>query len=256
MISVIVCSIDPRKREAVASNYAQALASEPYELIVIDDARSLCDGYNRGLARARGEIAVFSHDDIELLCDDLGGILRRRLNTFAGIGVAGTTRLAAMGWAQSGIRHARGVITRGSARGFDIQLFGATELVSVDIQALDGVWFATRRDVAEQIKFDADTFDGWHGYDIDFTFRCHLAGFRLAVTLEVKLIHFSFGTLDRAWLVYEQRFREKHAQVLRPERGAWLDVWKRVHTRAEILAAYEPAELRALTAEVYARAGG
>jgi len=256
MISVIVCSIDQRKREAVASSYAQALASEPYELIVIDDARSLCEGYNRGLARARGEIVVFSHDDIELLCGDLGGILRRRLDTFAGIGVAGTTRLGAMGWAQSGIRHARGVVTRGSARGFDIQLFGAAELVSADIQALDGVWFAIRSDVAKQVGFDADTFDGWHGYDTDFTFRCHLAGFKLAVTLEVKLIHFSFGMLDRAWRVYEQRFREKHAAVLHAERGAWLDVWKRVHTRPEILAAYEPVELRALTAEVYARAGG
>jgi hypothetical protein len=36
------------------------------EIIGIHDARSLADGYNRGIAQSRGEHIILSHDDIEI----------------------------------------------------------------------------------------------------------------------------------------------------------------------------------------------
>jgi glycosyl transferase family 2 len=254
VISVIICSIDADRFAAVEETYARHFGDESYEIVGIHDAKSLCEGYNRGLSRAKGELCVFSHDDIEILSDDLGGTLKRHLEEWDVVGVAGTTRMCAMGWANSGIRYARGVVTHRVPAGYEIQFLGAPELVNGAIQGLDGVFFAARRPVAERIGFDAATFDGWHGYDTDFTFRCYLAGYRLAVCLDIRLVHFSQGAVDEAWLRYAGRFQEKHAAHLSPDAGVWLEVRKRVRSREEVLAAYDMARLRALTDDIQRRA--
>jgi len=253
VLSIIICSVDAGKFASVCDTYARHVGRARYEIVGIHDAKSLCEGYNRGMRRAQGDILVFSHDDIELLSDDLGATLERHLAAWDVVGVAGTTRMHAMGWADSGIRYARGVVTQGVPGGYEVKFLGAPAMVNGAIQGMDGVFFAARRDVAERIGFDEATFDGWHGYDTDFTFRCHLAGFRLAVCLDIRLIHFSEGTVDEAWLRYAERFQQKHAAHLAPAAEAWLEVRKRVHTREEILAAYDMARLRQLTDEIHAR---
>jgi GT2 family glycosyltransferase len=155
-----------------------------------------------------------------------------------------------MGWAESGIGRARGMIAHVIDGGYVVRLFGADARLMHGVEALDGVFFATRREVAERIRFDAETFDGWHGYDTDFTFRCHLAGYRIAVCLDVPLIHFSNGNVDREWLRYAARFGAKHAASLGTEPGPWLDVKCRVRTPADVLATFDDLDtLRALTAQ-------
>jgi GT2 family glycosyltransferase len=254
VISVVICSIHPDKFAAVRETYARHMGATPYEIVGVHDAKSLCEGYNRGLRRARGDLCVFCHDDIEILSEDLGGTLEGHLATWDVIGVAGTTRMHAMGWADSGIRYARGVVTQCVQGGYEIKFLGAPDMVNGSIQGMDGVFFAVRREVAQEVGFDEITFDGWHGYDTDFTFRCHLAGYRLAVCLDIRLIHFSEGTVDEDWLRYAERFREKHAAHLAPEAAPWFEVRKRVQTREEILAAYDMARLKALTDEIQGRA--
>lgn len=251
MISIIICSIDPGKFAAVEETYARHFGAEAYEIVGIHDARSLCEGYNRALRRAKGDLCVFSHDDIEILSDDLGATLRRHLADWDVVGVAGTTRMCTMNWWDSGIRYARGIVTHRIADGYEIRFFGAPDIVNGAIQGMDGVFFAARRELAEHIVFDAATFDGWHGYDADFTFRCYLAGYRLAVCLDIRLVHFSSGTVNDDWMRYALRFEEKHATHLAShEASELLRVVKRVPTQAEVLAVYDMARLRALNDEI------
>ena len=79
MISVILCSIDPGKFAAVSKNLADRMADAPFEIIGIHDARSLAEGYNRGIAQSSGEILVFCHDDIEIITPDFNARIRRHL---------------------------------------------------------------------------------------------------------------------------------------------------------------------------------
>jgi len=253
LFSILICSADSAKFAAVRESYAGRMGRAPYEVVGIHDAKSLCEGYNRAMRQARGDIFVFSHDDIELLSDDVGGTVARHLADWDVIGVAGTTRMCAMGWADSGLRYARGVVTHARDDGYDVVFFGAPAMVNGGIQGMDGVFFAARREVAERIGFDEATFDGWHGYDTDFTFRCHLAGYRLAVCLDIRLIHFSEGTVDEACLRYAKRFEDKHDAHLSREAAPWFEVRKRVRTRDEVLAAYDMARLEKLTEELHAR---
>jgi GT2 family glycosyltransferase len=256
VISVIVCSVDDAKLAAVRESYARAFGDAAYEIVAIRDARSLCEGYNRGLRLSNGDPCVFSHDDVDVLAGDLGARLRRHLARYDVVGVAGTTRLAGMGWANSGIRHARGMVTHVIDGDYVTRLFGAAEPVAESIAALDGVFIAVRRDVALRIGFDERTFDGWHGYDTDFTFRCQLARYRIAVALDLPLVHYSNANVDRQWLEYDARFAAKHAGRLVAGQGRWLEITLRSRTRDDVIAACgDFAMLRAVTEEALRRAG-
>ena len=54
-----------------------------------------------------------------------------------------------------------------------MNIYGVDGAVSPGLQALDGMFFAARRDVLARCAFDEATFDGFHGYDIDFSFRAY-----------------------------------------------------------------------------------
>jgi len=79
--------------------------------------------------------------------------------------------------------------------------------------ALDGVFIATHRRVWEALRFDEQCFDGFHLYDIDFTYRAHRAGFRLAVPLDLLLIHYSTGRYDIRWQAFNMRFLAKFTEL-------------------------------------------
>jgi hypothetical protein len=64
------------------------------------------------------------------------------------------------------------------------------------------------------VRFDELTFDGWHFYDIDFTFSAFLAGFRLGIRTDLLVRHDSIGNFDERWTYYAQRFLAKHGSNL------------------------------------------
>ena len=101
-VSIVICSIDAGKFERVCANYRRLYAATPIEIIGIHDARSLAEGYNRGIARAQAPQLILSHDDIEILSGDFAARVERHLGRFDLIGVAGTTRLIEGRWAGAG----------------------------------------------------------------------------------------------------------------------------------------------------------
>jgi len=140
VISVMVCSIDPVKFANVSANYVQCFPHETREIIGIYDACSLCEGYNRGLAKARGDARIFSHDDIEILSEDVEETLHRQLQTADVIGVAGTALLHGMGWANPGIAFAYGVVAAGVPDDYEVALFGVVTPLQIGLMALDSVF--------------------------------------------------------------------------------------------------------------------
>jgi hypothetical protein len=75
------------------------------------------------------------------------------------------------------------------------------------------VFIATHRQVWEALKFDAETFNAFHVYDIDFTWRAHLAGYRQVVAMDLPLIHFSLGGYDLKWQAENLKFLRKFPQL-------------------------------------------
>jgi GT2 family glycosyltransferase len=129
----------------------------------------------------------------------------------------GTTLLAGPAFAWSGKAHARGRVAAPAAgrQGVDLVVFNPVPRVSAGMQALDGVFIAATRRAVETVGFDAATFDGFHLYDMDFTWRAHLAGLAVAITPDVVIRHDSTGSFDARWNDYAGRFLAKFPGLLR-----------------------------------------
>jgi GT2 family glycosyltransferase len=197
------------------------LSEERYELLGIHDAKSLCEGYNRGVRAARGDVVIFSHDDIEILEPDFA----RRLALHAAhhdlIGLCGTTRLTDGFWMNAGWPHLRGLVAHhypdtGHYR--VLVLDGECE-ASRGVQALDGLFLAARRELLDRVRFDEETFDGFHLYDLDFSFRAHRQGYDVAVCHDIPVVHYTYAEAAgyrEAYGKYLARFERKHAAHFTP----------------------------------------
>ncbi|MFV5213331.1 glycosyltransferase [Azonexus caeni] len=216
-ISVIICSIDAGKFAQASQGYRQLLAEFPHEIIGIHDARSLAEGYNRGMQRATGDIFIFSHDDILILDRQFARKIVARLEEYDLLGFAGADRIIDGAWAMVDLPYLHGAIAHAppGRQLLTLTLFGAQQWpVAANIKAIDGLCMIARRDVALNVGFDADTFDGFHLYDIDFSFSAHRAGYRVGVCCDIPLIHYSEGSFDAEQERFSRRFVEKHADHL------------------------------------------
>jgi GT2 family glycosyltransferase len=222
MYPVIICNVNPAKFARIQQHYQQLFSAEPYELIGIHDARSLSEGYNRGIARAKGEFLIFSHDDIEFLAPrDWLARLKNHLSHFDVVGLAGTTKLTfpEQAWAGSGPPYLFGQVAHVGKKPnwpepYQLMIFSTPASAVPGIQALDGMFLAVRREVLTRVTFDEKNFDHFHCYDLDFTFCTHLAGFKLAVACDMAVIHESSGNYGAEWNRAVERFILKHRSRL------------------------------------------
>ncbi|MCC7114569.1 MAG: SEC-C domain-containing protein [Burkholderiales bacterium] len=253
--SFVVCSIDAGKFASLTASVGRSAGGD-HEIVGIHDARSLAEGWTRGLARARADRIVFCHDDIEFFVPDLLGRLDRHLGRHDLVGLAGTRRCVGMDWSEAGIEHAAGAIVHDADGRPEFCFYGAGDAdhAAGGLQAMDGVLLATHRDIARSVGFDADTFDGFHGYDADFTFRSHGAGWKLAAALDIPVVHRSRGRPDAARMRYHLRFAGKYADRIVNVRGPWVHVRVPIEVPGGIAAAFDPANLARLHRETRAEA--
>ena len=219
--SVIVCSIDPWNFAQVSTHFERLLAAAPHEIIGIHDARSLAEGYNRGLNRARGDIVVFSHDDVTFLDRQFAQKISARMQSWDVLGFAGASRLVCPVWFAAGEAHLNGAAchwSRRFANRFSLMIYGVRDWpVTGGIEVLDGLCMIARHEVAAAIGFDSSTFDGWHLYDCDFSFAAHLAGYRIGVCCDIPYIHASTSVqseknafISSDYRKYAERFSGKY----------------------------------------------
>lgn len=214
-VSVIICSADTARFAETERMYRQLLAGVAHEIIGIHDAHSLAGGYNRGLQSATGDIVVLAHDDARILNTDFAARLLDALTRHDVIGVAGSRKLVGAAWHFAGHPHLCGQIAMpGDALGRITTLFGVREPESARLEALDGVFLAARRETALRVGFDEVIFDGWHMYDVDFSYRAAQMGFDCATCNSLLLVHASQGGYNADWLEYARRFLDKHRASL------------------------------------------
>jgi hypothetical protein len=205
--SIIVHHGDALKFATVSACYARLLADRPHEIIGIRDAPSRAEAYRRGMQQAKGDILVFSHDDVLILDTGFAEKISARLKTHDLLGFVGTDRLITATWFGAGQPHLYGVVARPQGTHFNLEVFGVpanTPVVS-EIQALEGFCMIARRETANAIGFD-----GARPYDLDFSFSAFRAGYKLGVCCDIPVITASAGHFDAASLHDAECFLEKH----------------------------------------------
>ena len=216
-VCIVICSIDDAKHDHVVALYRRLFADVPHEIVSIRDARSLAEAYNWAAQRTKAGIVLLSHDDVDVLAPDFAARLLKHLSVFDVVGVIGSTRMGgpAIGW--SGHPHLRGWITHRTPHepGWRVDVLDPRP-VAGDVSILDGVLLAARRAVLAAVPFDAVNFDGFHLYDVDWSYRAARGGFRLGAAGDLLLVHASRGRYAAKWERYAERFCTKHATGTSP----------------------------------------
>jgi GT2 family glycosyltransferase len=243
MISIVMCSRDDARFESASASYRRALAGIEHEIVRIADATGMCEGYNRGIARARGERLLLSHDDVEILGDDFAANVAAQFERFDLFGVAGTTRLIGPAWHYAGPPWVYGQVAHFDHDGSPlVHLYSVPAPAVRGAQAVDGVLIGVRRAVWEKQPFDAATLSGFHCYDLDFSYRAHRAGFACGIACDLTILHRiggHTGYLTGEWQSAAAAFYEKHKSTLPPRPAAltkWAPAWVKAHDTAEAAA--------------------
>ena len=90
---------------------------------------------------------------------------------------------------------------------------------------------AATRKVCEAVSFDQETFDGFHFYDLDFSYRAFRAGYKLTVAYDILLIHDSRGVTNAAWERYAQLFARKYQGQISFSNGPRDFSWRALGSR-------------------------
>ncbi|WP_250865914.1 glycosyltransferase [Caballeronia sp. INSB1] len=228
-VSIVVNSRDNHRFRQFEERFLAKVNLPKLEVIRIEDAKSMAEGYNRGAERATGQWIFFCHDDIGILDHDADRILSDAMSNSDLFGPCGTTRLISGNWYDAGEPYNMGAVVApdpGRQGEYRLELFGRSPKRHVaGIQALDGLFIACTRKVYDVLRgFDETRLKGFHTYDIDFTFRAYLAGFACIVANELTLLHdsnvseFSEQKLDE-WKNEQTRFEQRFEHYLEKTGG-------------------------------------
>jgi hypothetical protein len=201
MVSVIICSINKTLALQVEKNIDKTIGV-PWELILIDNTQSkkgITSVYNEGAARARYDILCFVHEDVAFETQNWGRLIQQYFDNDAQlglVGVAGANYKARTwsGWWTGIPSFDYCNIFTGSNLETAIKTYLNPDPTIKFHQAVvaDGVFLCVRKQAWEGSKFNETLIDGFHFYDIDFSFniaRSH----KVAITLEIDILHFKMG---------------------------------------------------------------
>lgn len=236
MISIVTCSVTPAKLQNMVTKY-HANTGEPIEIVHIDDAKSLAEGYNRGIDRASGDVIVFSHDDAFPLAPGFGPRLRKHLEAVDIVGGAGTQKLDGGVWFTAGPPYVHGQVLNLKPDGkLLLSIFSAKAPLVTGIQALDGFFMATSAGAAQNHRFD-ERFAGFHLYDLDWSYGAFQSGAKVGVATDLFLGHQSAGGYnDPAFLKYMYRFIHKWGdKIADPNRRNFSNASVEVSTVSEAI---------------------
>jgi glycosyltransferase involved in cell wall biosynthesis len=221
MISVIVCSRRPDSWDFHRRNIEKTIGCE-YEYVRVDNTQNtmgICAAYNKGVESAKGDLLVFIHEDCFFMETGWGNVLYSKFNADKNLGLvgaAGTQYLFANSpaWIAAGMPFIRGRVVHELRGGemFVLTVF-SWDKTDAEVVAVDGLFFTIPGKLFDAIRFDENTFPGFHFYDLDICMQVRRTH-KLLVTWDIMLKHLSGGNMNAVWLEYGNKFLEKYKGIL------------------------------------------
>ncbi len=218
MISIIVCSRKPSLTDTQSKNIAHTIG-EGSETICIDSSTnrlSIFDAYNQGVKQAKGDILVFIHDDIVFRTQDWGHIISKSLEEkqVGVVGVLGGHVLdeTSTSWTSSGFYSGQVIqVANGKTTTYNHNDAGLGNTV----MALDGMMLAMRKELFDKkiLKWDSDTYNGYHFYDLDICMQAVSQGYKVKV-VPVLVEHHSLGAFNQSFYDSCRAFHHKWDHIL------------------------------------------
>jgi len=212
MISIIIASVKNELLVNVSESIRQTIGVA-FEIISFDNSsgkRGLCELYNEGAKQAKYDLLCFMHEDILIETRDWGKIVIEIFEKDPSLGLVGVAggqykSVAPSSWyfyeneAPELLNY--NLIQRYKYTSKEKAMIHANPGNNklVEVASIDGVWFCCTRTAINSYAFDQNLLKGFHGYDLDFSLGIGQT-FKVGVTFDVLIEHFSEGNPDRNWL--------------------------------------------------------
>ena len=187
-----------------------AHVAEPDSPLAEIETDSIFAGYNEALdafyAYDDLEALVLLHEDVAIEDPAFCAKVRARLSdpSVAVIGAIGATGIRSLCWWEGEIRgrvwETRGLIDHGAG--------------CHDVEALDGLLMVLSPWAVRNLRFDSESFHGFHGYDVDFCLQARAAG-RRVLTEDLVVFHHTRGGIGNEADFWEAdlRLRRKWTEL-------------------------------------------
>jgi GT2 family glycosyltransferase len=187
----------------------------PHEIVEIDNTKgvysSIAVAYNSNVARAKFELICFLHEDV-LFKHSCGWNVLKLMSDHPDIGLLGL--VGAKFKSLQVTSYTNKIENRRYIRGRLANYQTIDNKPFEEVVCVDGVFLLTRKSLLSKIMFDERIITGFHGYDMDFSLQVFHAGYKVAITQGIDLIHFSTGKRDLVWLQTNQRISQKWRKLL------------------------------------------
>ncbi|SMO35328.1 Glycosyltransferase like family protein [Saccharicrinis carchari] len=223
MISIIVCSREVELLNKLKKNISETIGCA-FEIVTIDNSNNhynIFEAYNLGVKKSKGEILCFAHEDILFYTNDWGLKLLEHFKLDAQLGLIGTVGSTALPGAPAPWWNRHKVNTHyihllqkwqpgdNIKRWSYNEPYKDTSLIYHkendtsqninQVTSVDGFFMAIPKHLFNHIKFDTDTFDGFHCYDLDICMQVNKANYKVAVAHNILIAHLSSGSVSNHW---------------------------------------------------------
>ena len=238
MISIIICNKKSILEPTLEKNILSSIGVD-YEIFSIDNSRgqfSIFQAYNEGVARAKGDILCFMHDDILFRSNDWGKVVVESFSSnpnMGALGVAGGHFMPDCPSSWSTCKTTSYHVWQTNRDGSATE-YGCTDYTNgerlVEVVCLDGLFMCFRRSLFDTIRFDDNTFSGFHCYDSDICMQVLSMGYSVNVTFDIDIEHRSNGACNQQYYDNLELWHNKWHGQLPITRGIILtDNEKRLH---------------------------
>jgi len=221
--SFVIASYRPKLAKECVESIRESIG-EGHQFIIIDtrpEKLNIFQAYDLGTQEARYSLLCFIHEDARILSAEywMKEVEKYMADPKAGVlGVAGSKDITGTGrwWegmGQAGGNRLSGMAIHTTDEGTWSNAYGHFDQVLI----LDGLCLILKKSLFEKLGGyhyqGMPPYEGYDFYDIDLTFRAHLAGYK-NYTIPLLIEHQSVGVQKETWFKNKDLFVEKYRQYL------------------------------------------
>lgn len=219
MISIIICSRTPAVNPKLFQNIEEKIGCL-YELIVIDNSEnkySIFEAYNLGIEKSAGKFLCFIHDDILFHTQNWGEVVNRIFEEDKKIGLIGIagakikSKMPSAWWDCNKGKNYTNIIQHFKNKEKEICYYGFGKNPIEEVVVIDGVFMVMRKE--DKISFHK-SMTGFHNYDLNISFEYKKKGYKIVVTNQIMIEHFSIGTINREWIKSTSKIHKLYQSIL------------------------------------------
>ena len=177
---------------------------------------SLTELYNKALKETTNNIVVFCHDDIIFDTKNWGKKLLKVMEKnpeYGVVGIAGSRELPSSAKWWENPNHMYGQVFHQKDGNRWLSKYSPKKPLFLDnVVVVDGLFFAVNKEIIKE-TFD-ESVEGFHFYDVDFSFRNYIAGVKVGVTSDIDVTHLSIGETNQQWEENRKIFADKYKDNL------------------------------------------